>query len=828
MAAIYPENFETKIGFDRIREILRSRCNGSPGEENVERMHFVAEPEILQTLIGETDEFVRIVKEFPHFPADPYFDVRNILNNIRTEGSFMEKEDLFHLKQSLETLKSIVLFFDRDKEKSMPLLCLKARGIQIFPYIYNRIDQILNKSGEIRDDASRELLSIRGNIRSLHSGISKRLQAILRQAQKEGWAEDNASVAVRDGRAVIPVPSAYKRKIQGIIYDESASGRTTYIEPADIVEMNNRIRELENDERREIVRILVVFCNDIRPYTVDLIAGIDFLGEIDFIRTKALFARDFRCIKPDMTGQCLIDWKKAVHPLLMLSLKRENRKMVPLDIILNEENHILVISGPNAGGKSVCLKTVGLLQYMLQNGLLIPVAEGSRTGIFRKIFVDIGDEQSIENDLSTYSSHLLNMKYFIRNSDGNSLVLIDEFGSGTEPVLGGAIAEAVLNRLNQQNVFCVVTTHYTNLKHFAASTPGIINGAMMYDTQKMDPLFRLETGKPGSSFAFEIARKIGLPEDILREASGKVGKKQVDFDKNLRSITRDKFYWESKRQKIRMVEKDVNKIAEAYKTELEDIQKQRKEILKRAKEEADQILAGANRKIENVIREIREAQAEKEQTKEIRKGLESFREQVSGTGSPDDARMEKKMSALEKRENRRLHKSGTEQVVPPAGVEKGKTSFLVGDKIRKTGQEAVGEIIEVSGKNAVVAFGQLRAVIPLKEIEPAVGVNPETTLKRSKSGLAITLEYSERRLNFKPEIDLRGVRTDEALSRVQSFLDEAVMFGLGHLRILHGKGHGILKEMIRNYLRSEPVVTSFGDEDVRFGGAGITVVELDI
>jgi DNA mismatch repair protein MutS2 len=828
MTAIYPDNFETKIGFDRIREILRSRCTGSPGEENVDRMDFVTEHDVLQTLLGETDEFLRIVKEFPAFPADPYFDVRDILHNVRAEGSFMEKDDLFHLKQTLDTLRSVVHFFDRDKERIMPQLYRKAWKIRIYPYVYERIDQILNKSGEIRDDASPELSSIRGNIRSLQSGISKRLQAILKQAQKEGWAEENASVAIRDGRAVIPVPSANKRKLQGIIYDESSSGRTTYIEPADIVEMNNRIRELENEERREIIRILVVFCNNIRPYIDDLIGGIEFLGEIDFIRTKALFAKDFKCIKPDISAQPLIDWKEAVHPLLMLSLKKESRKIVPLDITLTQENHILVISGPNAGGKSVCLKTVGLLQYMLQSGLLIPVAEGSRTGMFRKIFVDIGDEQSIENDLSTYSSHLLNMKYFVRNSDANSLVLIDEFGSGTEPVLGGAIAEAVLNRLNQQNVFCVVTTHYSNLKHFAASTPGIINGAMMYDSGKMDPLFRLETGKPGSSFAFEIARKIGLPEDILQEAAGKVGKKQVDFDRNLRSITRDKFYWETKRQRIRQVEKSVDELAEAYRKELEEIQKHRKEILKKAKEEAEQILSGANRKIENVIREIREKGAEKEQTKEIRRGLETFREQILGIESPGDALMEKKMSNLEKREKRRLHKLGKEQPGSFHAKEEQKTNFLAGDKVRKTGHEAVGEIIEVSGKNAIVAFGQLRAVIPLKEIEPAVGENPEPLPKRTKSGLAITLEYSERRLNFKPEIDLRGVRAEEALTRVQSFLDEAVMFGVSHLRILHGKGHGILKEMIRNYLRSEPVVTSFGDEDVRLGGAGITVVELDI
>ncbi len=825
MRGTYPDNFESKIGFDRIREVLRENCLSMLGEERVESMKFEIHHPLLLELLGETDEFRRILVQFPGFPTNYYFDVRKPLERIRTEGRYIEVEELFDLKRCLDTLKSVVQFFNPEKAAILPLLTLKASRIRIYPYIHERIDAVLNKAGVIKDHASPELATIRRERAGLLSGISRKLQAILKQAQKEGWVEEGTSVSIRDGRAVIPVASAYKRKLKGIVYDESTTGKTTYIEPAEIVEMNNEIRELENAERREIIRILTLLSNDIRPYIDDLVFANEFLGGIDFIRAKALFARTIDAILPDFTAHPRLDWKQAVHPLLMISLKRENRKIVPLDINLNDENHILVISGPNAGGKSVCLKSVGLIQYMLQNGLLVPMQEGSKAGIFEKLFIDIGDEQSIENDLSTYSSHLLNMKFFLRNSDKSTLLLIDEFGTGTEPMLGGAIAEAVLNQLNQQEAFGVITTHYTNLKHFAASAPGVVNGAMLYDAQRMNPLFILEIGKPGSSFAFEIARKIGLPEAILEEATEKVGKKHIDFEKNLRSITRDKYYWESKRQKIRQEEKSMGEMAETYQKELDELQAQRNEILKTAREEARQILAGVNRQIEQTIREIREAQAESERTKGARKALEDLRKGVLEDVPGDDntlAGKKEKLGKLEKRRNKGKPGEPVKAVLP--GKEE-KPVPVVGDSVRIAGQEAVGELIDISEKNGVIAFGQLISTVLLSRIEKVGGKSAARKLK-GRSGVAMTLDFSERRMNFKSEIDLRGERTEAALTRIQTLIDEAVMFDVHELRILHGKGEGILKEMIRNYLRADPMVRSFRDEDVRFGGAGITLVEL--
>jgi DNA mismatch repair protein MutS2 len=827
MIGIYPENFESKIGFDRIREMLKGHCLSSLGEEQVERMHFETGFSQIQSFLSETDEFLRILREFPQFPTSHYYDVRKALNNIRLEGRFMEVEELFDLKRSLETLKAIIAFFDRDKESLFPFLKSKMQQVKIYPYIHERIDAILTKTGTIRDNATPELAQIRKEMITLQSGISRKLQSILKQAQAEGWAEEGASIAIRDGRAVIPVASANKRKLKGIVYDESATGKTSYIEPSEIVELNNEIRELEYAERREIIRILTHISSDMRPYINDLIGSNELMGELDFIRAKARLARDFDAIKPDFYDQSSFYWKQAVHPLLMISLKREKREIVPLDIFLTPDQHILLISGPNAGGKSVCLKTVGLLQYMLQCGLLIPLQEGSKTGIFHRIFIDIGDEQSIENDLSTYSSHLLNMKYFLRNSNDRSLVLIDEFGTGTEPMLGGAIAEAILNRLNQQKTFGVLTTHYTNLKHFATSAPGVVNGAMLYDSQKMDPLFLLEIGKPGSSFAFEIARKIGLPEDILLEATEKVGKKQIDFDKNLRSITRDKFYWETKRQKIRIVEKTVDELAATYQKELQEIREQRKEILRKAKEEAQQLLTGVNRQIENTIREIKEAQAGKEQTREIREKMEILKKDMTGTEIPEEQSLALKIDKLLKKEKSRKKETPAIETEVNKESQIQKPEFKAGDKIRVKGQEAIGELIDFNEKNAVIAFGQLISTVPFRNIEKVSGKEAKSEdRKKGRSGLAMTLDYSERRMNFKPDIDLRGERGEAAISFVRSFIDEAIMFEVAHLRILHGTGHGILKEMIRNYLRSEPMVRSFRDEDVRFGGAGITLVEL--
>jgi DNA mismatch repair protein MutS2 len=828
MKSTYPENFESKIGFDRIRELLKNKCLSGLGVELVEEMDFSHNFQAVSTQLAETDEFIRILREYPNFPVSYYFDIREPLDRIRLDGRFLEVEELYDLKRALETLKAIVAFFSPSKAEFLPLLSLKASQIRVYPYISDRIDSILNKSGKIRDNASPELAHIRKDILSLQSGISKRLHAILKQAQKDGWVDDDASVAIRDGRAVIPVLSANKRKLKGIVYDESATGKTAYVEPAEIVEMNNEIRELEYAERREIIRILVAIAGEIRPYIDDLIYADEFLGEIDFIRAKALLALDFGAIRPEISDQSQIDWRQAVHPLLMLSLRRENRTIVPLDIFLNDESHILMISGPNAGGKSVCLKTVGLLQYMLQCGLLVPVQEGSKTGIFRQLFIDIGDEQSIDNDLSTYSSHLLNMKHFVRHSDERTLVLIDEFGTGTEPMLGGAIAEAILNRLNQQNAYGIITTHYTNLKHFASSAPGIVNGAMLYDSQKMDPLFRLEIGKPGSSFAFEIARKIGLPEEILQDATDKIGKKHIDFDKNLRSITRDKHYWETKRQKIRQVEKAVDEMAGTYRSELEEMRQMRKEILKKAKEEARQMLAGVNKQIENIIREIRESQAEKEKTRHLRQELETLKLQAAPENLEEDDVIARKLDKLQKNEKRRK-KGKTEAAVQPEIIIEEKSVWARGDNVRVTGQDTIGELISFNEKTAVVQLGNLMMTMPIANIEK-ISSNEARKAKRSsgRSGLSITLDYSERRMNFKSEIDIRGMRAEEAIPKVQTFIDEATMFEVSPLRILHGKGHGILKEMIRQFLRTEPMVLSFNDEHVQFGGSGITIVELKV
>ena len=828
MQNIYPENFEQKIGFDHIREMLQHKCISNMGLEWVNEMHFQDSYEIIQNQLGETSEFCRIVKEFDNFPASHFYDLRSALQKIKIEGRFLEEIELFDLKRSLESVRAIVMFFNKQDEEVFPLLKAKTSQVQVFPYIYDRIDTILNKNGKIRDNATPELSKIRKEILSLQSGMSRKLQSILKQAQKDGLVELDATVSIRDGRAVIPISAGNKRKINGIVYDESATGKTSYVEPNEIVEMNNEIRELEYAERREIVKILTDFSNDIRPYLEDLVYSYDFLGEIDFIRAKSLIAVEFDAIFPDAFERPVVEWFKAVHPLLYRTLKRENRKIVPLNIKLTEENHILLISGPNTGGKSVCLKTVGLLQYMFQCGMLIPVSEGSKAGIFTQLYIDIGDDQSLENDLSTYSSHLMNMKHFVRNSNEKTLVLIDEFGTGTEPLLGGAIAESILDKLNQLGTFGVITTHYTNLKHFASSVPGIINGAMLYDSQHMNPLFQLEIGKPGSSFAFEIARKIGLPEDILDKATEKVGKDHIDFDRNLRQINRDKHYWETKRMKIRKVEKILDETAENYEAELKDIQKLRKEILKKAKEEADALLSGVNKRIENTIHEIKQAQAEKEKTKLAREEISLTKKDVSRSASAEDKQIDEKIKKLRDREEKRNQKRPKDSKKPiPKEVLEERIELKPGDKVRITGQTTTGDLIELNEKNAVVAFGQLITTLPRAQVE-RISNNEAKKLEKSishnRSG--VLSGFSERKLSFKPEIDIRGQRVEEAIVKIQEFIDEAIMFEASQLRILHGKGHGILKETIRNYLRAEPMIRNFKDEHVDFGGAGITVVNL--
>ena len=829
MTKIYPDNFEVKIGFDKVRALLKESCLSNLGQDRVDEIEFMTKPGKLGFELSLTDEFAKLLQDTDSFPINYFFDMRPALSKIRTEGRFLDVDELFNLKRSLETIIAIVRFIKQQKEESYPNLKKLLEQVQVFPYVKDRIDQILNQHGKIKDSASPELARIRRELFSKQGNVSKRLHAILKQAQRDGLIEDDASVSIRDGRPVIPISSALKRRISGIVHDESATGKTSYIEPAEVVELNNEIRELEYAERREIVRILVEVADDIRPYLDDLMSQYEFLGTIDFVRAKARLANRMEAIKPQIKWESQLEWIKAVHPLLKFNLAKENRQVIPLDITLTQKDHLLLISGPNAGGKSVCLKTVGLLQYMLQCGLLIPVHESSLAGIFDQIFIDIGDEQSIENDLSTYSSHLMNMKFFVRNANGKTLVLIDEFGTGTEPMLGGAIAEAILNQLNELGTFGVITTHYTNLKHFASGADGIINGAMLYDAHQMEPLFQLEIGKPGSSFAFEIARKIGMPEVILQEATDKIGKDHIDFDKHLRDILRDKRYWESKRQRIRQVEKTLDDVSTRYETDLKKLNDQRKQILEEAKAEAAKILAEANKKVENTIREIRESQAEKEKTKAIRKELETFKEEVVETNAEQDEWIQRKIDKLKNKQKKRKEKKEVKPEAPQQQPVKTQVEkpLEVGDKVRIEGQDTVGDILELNDKNAIVAFGQLRTTVSRKKLKAVSNNEAKREQKAYNQTKAnVNRNLSEKRLNFKPDIDIRGQRAEEAITNIQAFIDEAIMLNVHELRILHGKGTGILKEMIRNYLKSEPAVSSCRDEHVQFGGAGITIVEL--
>lgn len=834
-SVIYPDNFEEKIKFTKIRSLIKESCLSSLGKEQVDRMAFSTSFDHVTRLLGETWEFRRILTEEDAFPLGSIVDVRAPLLRIRVEGLFMEEDELFDLKRSLTTVKDITRFFANKGDEVYPYLKELAGNVTVFPLLIDRIDGILNKFGKIKDTASPELARIRREILNKQSSVSRRLAAILKQAKMDGYVEADASVAVRDGRAVIPVPSSYKRKLGGIVHDESATGRTSYIEPTEVVELNNELRELEYAERRELVKILIEMSNQIRPYIDDLLYSYEFLGIIDFIRAKARFALSVNAILPAMHQGQDFYWKHAQHPLLLLQLKAQGKEVVPLDIELQRpRERILLISGPNAGGKSVCLQTVGLLQYMLQSGLLVPMSEGSNMGFFENIFIDMGDEQSIENDLSTYSSHLTNMKNFVRNSNAATLLLIDEFGTGTEPMLGGAIAESVLNQLNNQQVFGVITTHYTNLKHFASQTEGILNGAMLFDTHAIQPLFKLQMGQPGSSFAFEIARKIGLPEVILADAKEKIGQDHFDFDKHLREIVRDKRYWEQKRQSIKDNEKRLAEVLERYQLELQNVKKERREILEKARSEAQNLLSSANKEIENTIRTIRESEAEKEKTRLVRKQLDHFKEKSLEAVVDSDDSIELKIQRIKEREQRKAEKR--EKAGQPTDKKVSVVKPVVDDRIAKgdyvklQGQSVPGEVIELSGKEAVVAFGSLFTTVKVTRLEK-ISNNAAKKEIRNAGGSASLSNVGdtvrERKLNFKSEIDVRGKRTEEAIELVSNLLDEALMCEVHTVRVLHGKGNGILRQMLRQYIDTLPFVASMRDEHVQFGGSGITIVELE-
>lgn len=840
---IYPSNFENKIQFSEIRSLLKGYCLCQLGKDKVDEMAFSGDVAVINTMLRQTREFRRLQEESDDFPLQFFFDMRESVKRIRLEGTHLEENEIFDLRRSLETIAAIVRFLDRGSDEGVydyPTLHELTDGVLTFPEILRRIDQILDKYGKVKDSASPALADIRMQLHKAEGSVSRTLYSILRAAQSEGLVDKDVTPTVRDGRLVVPIAPGLKRKIKGIVHDESSTGKTVFVEPTEVVEANNRIRELEAEERREVVRILVDFTKLVRPYVNEIIYAYLLLAEIDFIRARAEFAVLVGGIEPEVQAAPVIDWISSRHPLLWLALKKQDKPVVPLDITLTRDRHILIISGPNAGGKSVCLKTVGLLQYMLQCGLSVPMSERSTVGVFKNLMIDIGDEQSIENDLSTYSSHLLNMKNMMRQANDGTLLLIDEFGTGTEPQIGGAMAEAVLNQFVKKQAWGVITTHYQNLKHYADSHDGIANGAMLYDRHEMRPLFQLAIGQPGSSFAIEIARKTGIPEEVIKEASEMVGSDYIQSDKYLQDIVRDKRYWENKRQNVHQREKELERTVARYEKEIADLEQSRKDILRKAKEQAEELLKESNKKIENAIREIRESQAEKEETKRIREELNEFKAGVSeiDTKANDDLIAKKIRQIQERKERHKKHKdekaererqaaAKLREAASKAAKKEGR-NLEVGDSVKIRGLSTVGKIESMDGKNATVIFGGMRTKMPASRLEYV------DMAEAKKEDVAPVFNVSRetretidnRKLNFHQDLDVRGMRGDEALNAVMYFIDDACLVGMSRVRILHGKGNGILRQLIRQYLATVPSVTSFRDEHVQFGGAGITVVDI--
>lgn len=786
-------------------------------------MDFSTDAATVERRIDATAQMLDIVTSHEALPLAELGDVASILASIRVAGSGMAVEDLVKVRGFLASATAVSEYFARQRDADTgrspwPALDTLAVGLSTFPDLRAAIDRTVDRYGNVKDNASPALAEIRSSLCSISGTINSILRRVMARAITDGLLESDASPSVRDGRLVIPVAPANKRRINGIVHDESASGKTIFIEPAEVVEANNRVRELEMEERREIARIMAAIAALMRPEADEMLATYADLGEIDFIRAKALFAAETGGCRPAVEPKPEIEWYHACHPLLRQSLMRQEKEIVPLDIALSAKNRILVISGPNAGGKSVCLKTVGTLQYMLQCGMLPPVYENSRFGIFDDIFVDIGDDQSIEDDLSTYSSHLRSMKLFLQRGRESSLLLIDEFGGGTDPQIGGAIAQAILHRFNDKKMWGVITTHYPNLKHFAEDTDGLINGSMLYDRHLMRPMFKLSVGNPGSSFALEIARKTGLPAEVIDEAGEIAGSDYVNLDKYLLDIARDKRYWENKRTAIHKREKELEATLERYRDEADTLRRSRREILDEARAEARRILEGSNAAIERTISDIRSAQADKERTREARMRLARERaelEKQHGTDKTDN-------KLLDKAPKQRKNKAAAQ---PPA---KAKTQLVVGDTVKLDGAGSPGRILEISGKNAIVAFGMIKTSVKLDRLQPS---NARIESGASRKSSFISSDTSDamrsRQLAFKQDIDVRGMRVDEAIQAVTYFIDDAIQFNARRVRILHGTGTGALRQSLRQYLSTVGGVASFHDEDVRLGGAGITVVDLD-
>lgn len=783
---IYPDNIEEKIDFGVIRNELHHRCTSSLGREQVDAMKFLTDYETITGLLSETDEMKHIMEDGSlDFPRGEMHDVREALGRIRIEGLFLDEAELFALRKTLDYAHQLEQFFASLDEQRFPILHqLPAQNTSAdgIGDIVRAIDRVIDKYGRLADNASPELSRIRHELTIVQGSVGRALGQILRQAQAEGILDKDVTPTLREGRLVIPVPPAYKRKIGGIVHDESATGKTVYVEPQQVVEANNHIRELEGAERRERVRILQDLTVRLRPSVPTILQSEQMLAHVDFLRAKALLAQVLRAILPEVQPAPVIDWQQARHPVLYLKFMQQGKTVVPLSLRLQtDENRMLIISGPNAGGKSVCLKTVALLQYMLQCGLLVPLEETSRMGVFDQLMIDVGDAQSIEDDLSTYSGHLKNMKAFVRYANASTLLLIDEFGTGTEPLIGGAIAEAVLSQLVEQQAFGVITTHYTNLKHFAEQTRGVVNGAMLYDRGQMRPLFQLSIGQAGSSFAIEIAKQIGLPEHIIAHATELVGEEHIDYDKQLQDIARDKRYWENKRQNIRQREKHLEERIAYYEQEIAGLKAKKREVMDEAKQQAADLLQQSNAAIERTIREIKEAKAEKERTQKARLRVESMKQKVQ----------------------------------PQAPAKKNATSLPTA----------------VNGKTVMRDFSDLRALRKQKTEAPN---EQKVQAVKGSNGGGYSSMVRQRVLSFERTLDLRGYRVDEALERFIAYLDDAVMVNAGEVTILHGTGTGAVKQIVRDYIDTynkqrrkrgdEPL--HYHDGDPNHGGAGLTLITI--
>lgn len=835
------------MGFDRIRKIISDRCSTEYAVERTAAETFSTNEKEIRRRLLLTDEMRLIVMFEESFPSNGYIDCVGFLQMLENSGANIDLTSLGKLRTMLETLRKVSMFFSNIKDGVYPNLKRMVAQIALFPEVQQRIDSILDKFGNVKDTASDGLYDIRRQLKEKEGAVSKRINMILRKAQSEGLVDSDAAIVMRDGKMLIPVSSANKRKIQGFVYDESSSGKTTFIEPAEIVEITNEINELHFAETREIAKILYDFSDWIRPSVPDLLKGAKCIGELDFLIAKAQTSLDFVAGMPIISENGEMNLRKARHPLLERSLHKEGKQIVPLTVTLTPEKHILLISGPNAGGKSVCLKTVGLLQYMFQWGMLIPTSETSEMVIFDRIMADIGDGQSIDNDLSTYSSFLASMKEMLAEADSKTLVLIDEFGSGTEPAAGGAIAEAILSEMDSRGVYGVITTHYTNLKLYASGADtGVINGAMQFDVKNIAPLFKLEMGLPGNSFAFELARKMGLPEAIIKDAENRAGEEFVGIERNLRKIARNRKALDEKLQKIRNTDKTLENITGKYQKELEAIKKMKQDILDEAKREAEDIVKGANRQVEQTIRKIKESQAAKAETKAARGDLQGFvnalaRKKEQDSQNREDYIAEKLRQVSERQQRQQMRKSrratDEEKQLMAAEEEKNRKieafrsgPLKVGEKVKIKSNGMVGEVAMVSDKAVTVIVGNIKSKMPLDKVERISSNEYKSAIKAEQRPVSQTVQdssLSERKLNFKMELDVRGQRVNEALENVMHYIDDAIMLNVSSVRIIHGKGTGALRDEIQRFLKSTPGVESAKDESIQLGGSGVTVVTFD-